>query len=120
MILPSFINKKYLEKKFNEEKSEQEEIDNNILHKKIINDNIKLTIYEVDKANNIERKIYESDDFRKVIRKYTKINIEKDDFDIILVEILKNGLFIIESKNIVTYGAFFSLNLMILQKKLKL
>lgn len=107
MILPSFINKKYLEKKFNEEKKEQEEIDNNILHKKIINDDIKLTIYEVDKTNNIERKIYESDDFRKVIKKYTKINIEKDDFDIILVEILKNGLFIIESKNIVAYGAFF-------------
>ena len=107
MILPSFINKKYLEKKFNEEKSEQGEIDNNILHKKIINDNIKLTIYEVDKTNNIEHKIYESDDFRKVIRKYTKINIEKDDFDIILVEILKIGLFIIESKNIVAYGAFF-------------
>lgn len=110
LILPSFIDEKYLEQKFNEEKNnEQEEIDKEMIHSKIIIENKKLTIFEVDKTKDIEQKIYESEDFREFIKKLTKIKIEKNDFDFILVKNMKNGIFIIESINIVTYGAFFFL-----------
>ena len=80
-----------------------------MIHSKIIIENKKLTIFEVDKTKDIEQKIYESEDFREVIKKLTKIKIEKNDFDFILVKNMKNGIFIIESINIVTYGAFFFL-----------
>ena len=107
IILPSFIDENYLKQKFNKEKNnEQEEIDNDMLNNKIIIDNKKLSIF-VDKTKNIEHKIYESDDFCQVIKQLTKIKTKKDDFDFKLIKILKNGIFIIESENIITYGAFF-------------
>ena len=108
LILPSFINKEYLEKKFNDLKEGQkEELNNDFNHNKIIIENKKLTIFEVDKANNLENKIYESDDFTEVIKKLTKIEKIKTKFDINLVKSMKNGIFIIYSENMVTYGAFF-------------
>ena len=110
LILSSFINEGYLEQKFNElknHKQEEIEINDNMLSNKIIIEDKKLTIFNVDKVKNIEHKIYESDDFCQVIKKFTKIEIEKDNFDFKLVKIMKNGIFIIESKDIVTYGAFF-------------
>ena len=73
LILPSFIDEKYLEQKFNEEKNnEQEEIDKEMIHSKIIIENKKLTIFEVDKTKDIEQKIYESEDFREVIKNLQK------------------------------------------------
>ena len=108
LILPSFITKEYLEEKFNTVKEEQkEELNNDFNHNKIIIENKKLSIFEVDKENNLENKIYESDDFTKVIKKLIKIEDNEYKFDINLVKNMKNGIFIIESENIITYGAFF-------------
>ena len=97
-----------------------------MLNTKIIVDNKKLAIFEIDKSKNIERKIYESEDFCQVIKQLTKIDLEDDifrenyfeeeeleeevkkvDFQFRLVKILKNGMFIIVSENIITYGAYF-------------
>ena len=108
LILPSFINKEYLEKKFNDsEEDREEELNNDFNHNKIIIEHKKLTIFEVDKENNLENKIYESNDFTEVIKKLTKMKKKKNNFDINLVKCMKNGIFIIESKNMATYGAFF-------------
>ena len=108
LILPSFINKEYLEKKFNDLKEDQkEELNNDFNPNKIIVENKKLTICEIDKTKNIENKIYESDDFKEVIKKLSKIEIENDNFNFDLIKNMNNGIFIIESKDIVTYGAFF-------------
>ena len=108
LILPSFINKEYLEKKFNDsEEDREEELNNDFNQKKIIIEHKKLTIFEVDKENNLENKIYESNDFTEVIKKLTKIEKKKNNFHINLVKSMKNGIFIIESKNMATYGAFF-------------
>lgn len=108
LILPSFISKEYLEQKFNELKENQkEELNNDLNDTKIIIENKKLTIFQVDKANNLENKIYEADDFTEVIKKQTKIEGVKDNFDFNLVKNMKNGIFIIASKNMITYGAFF-------------
>ena len=101
LILPSFINKKYLKEKFNDlEKAQKAELNNDFNHNKIIVENKKLTIVEVDKAKNLENKIYESDDFTVVIKKLTKIKIKKDNFNLELIENMKNGIFIIESEDI--------------------
>ena len=82
LILPSFINKEYLEQKFNDLKEGQkEELNNDFNPNKIIVENKKLTIFEVDKTKNSENKIYESDDFTEVIKKLTKIEIEEDNFN---------------------------------------
>ena len=108
LILPSFINKEYLEKKFNDLKEDQkEELNNDFNPNKIIVENKKLTIFEIDKTKNLENKIYESDDFKEVIKKLSKIEIENDNFNFDLIKNMNNGIFIIESKDIVTYGAFF-------------
>ena len=108
LILPSFITKEYLEEKFNSVKEEQkEELNNDFNHNKIIIENKKLTIFEVDKENNLENKIYESGDFTEEIKKLKKIEDNEYKFDINLVKNLKNGIFIIESKNMVYKGAFF-------------
>jgi len=121
LILPSFINKKYLEEKFNDlEKAQKEELNNDFNHNKIIIENKKWTIVEVDKAKNLENKIYESDDFTEVIKKLTKIKIKKNHFNLELIENMKNGIFIIESEDLAIYGAFFLLNIINLRKKLKL
>ena len=69
LILPSFITKEYLEKKFNDLKEgKEEELNNDFNHNKIIIENKRLTIVEVDKEKNLENKIYESDDFTVVIK----------------------------------------------------
>ena len=108
LILPSFINKEYLEKKFNDLKEgKEEELNNDFNHNKIIIEDKKLTIFEVDKTKNLENKIYESDDFTEVIKKLTKIEKKRNNFDINLVKSMKNEIFIIWSENITTYGAFF-------------
>ena len=121
LILPSFINKEYLEQKFNDLKEEQkEELNNDFNPNKIIVENKKLTIFEVDKTKNSENKIYESDDFTEVIKKLTKIEIKEDNFNFDLIKIMKNGIFIIESKDIVSYGAFFLLNIINLRRISKL
>ena len=78
LILPSFINKEYLEKKFNDsEEDREEELNNDFNQNKIIIEGKKLTIYEVDKENNLENKIYKSNDFTEVIKKLTKIEKKK-------------------------------------------
>ena len=97
-----------MEKKFNDLKEgKKEELSNDFNHNKIIIENKKLTIFEVDKTKNLENKIYESDDFTEVIKKLTKIEKKRNNFDINLVKNMKNGIFIIESANMVYYGAFF-------------
>ena len=107
MILPSFIDRNYLEKKFNEEKSnKQEEIAKVKLQTKIIVDDQKLTIFEVDETKNIEYKIYESDDFRQVIRKLSE-TYDESDFEFYLHTLLKNGIFIIQLDDLSEYGYFF-------------
>ena len=55
-----------------------------------------------------------------VIKKLTKIEIEEDNFNFDLIKIMKNGIFIIESKDIVSYGAFFLLNIINLRRISKL
>ena len=120
-ILPSYINKEYLEKKFNDLKEDQEEKSNDDFNNnKIIIENKKLTIIEVDKTKNVENKIYESDDFTKVIKELTKIEKISKNFTFDLIKNMKNEIFIIESEDIVTYGAFFLLNIINLIIKLKL
>ena len=97
LILPSFINKEYLEKKFNDLKEgKEEELNNDFNHNKIIIEDKKLTIFEVDKENNLENKIYESEDFTEVIKNLTKIKKKRNKFDINLVKSMKNGIFIME------------------------
>ena len=108
--LPSFINKKYLEKKFNEEiieKKEEKNISTN--YTKIIVENKKLTIFEVDETKKIENKIYESDDFSKVLKQLSKNEDEEmeDNFDFELVIAMKSGIFIIESENMYERRAWF-------------
>ena len=121
LVLPSYINKEYLEKKFNDLKEDQEEKSNDDFNNnKIIIENKKLTIIEVDKTKNVENKIYESDDFTQVIKKLTKIEKISKNFTFDLIKNMKNGIFIIESEDIVTYGAFFLLNIINLIIKLKL
>ena len=121
LILPSFINKEYLEQKFNDLKEGQkEELNNDFNPNKIIVENKKLTIFEVDKTKNLQNKIYESNDFTEVIKKLTKFEIKKDNFNFALIKNMKNGIFIIESKNIVSYGAFFLLNIINLRRISKL
>ena len=108
LILPPFITKEYLEQKFNALKEGQkEELNNDLNNNKIIIENKRLTIFEVDKTNNSENKIYESDDFTEVIKKKSKIEEKKNNFDFNLVKNMKNGIFIIESKDMVYYGAYF-------------
>ena len=120
-ILPSYINKEYLEKKFNDLKEDQEEKSNDDFNNnKIIIKSKKLSIIEVDKTKNVENKIYESDDFTQVIKKLTKIEKISKNFTFDLIKNMKNGIFIIESEDIVTYGAFFLLNIINLIIKLKL
>ena len=110
LILPSFINKNYLEQKFNDLKeNKKEELNNDFNPNKIIIENKKLTIFEIDTAKNLENKIYESDDFTEVIKKLTKFEIEENNFNFALIKNMKNGIFIIESEDIVIYGAFFFL-----------
>ena len=106
LVVPSFINKEYLEKKFNDLETEKKE-ELNMNHNKIIINKKKLSIIEVDKTKNVENKIYESDDFTKVIKKLSKIKKKVGKFSFRLVENMKNGIFIIESKNMVCYGAYF-------------
>ena len=107
-ILPSYINKEYLEKKYNDLKEDQEEKSNDDFNNnKIIIENKKLTIIEVDKTKNVENKIYESDDFTQVIKELTKIEKISKNFTFDLIKNMKNEIFIIESEDIVTYGAFF-------------
>ena len=120
-ILPSYINKEYLEKKYNDLKEDQEEKSNDDFNNnKIIIKSKKLSIIEVDKTKNVENKIYESDDFTQVIKKLTKIEKISKNFTFDLIKNMKNGIFIIESEDIVTYGAFFLLNIINLIIKLKL
>ena len=108
LTLPPFITKEYLEQKFNALKEGQkEELNNDLNNNKIIIENKRLTIFEVDKTNNLENKIYESDDFTEVIKKKSKIEKKKANFDFNLVKNMKNGIFIIESKDMVYYGAYF-------------
>ena len=110
LILPSFINKNYLEQKFNDLKeNKKEELNNDFNPNKIIIENKKLTIFVIDTAKNLENKIYESDDFTEVIKKLTKFEIEENNFNFALIKNMKNGIFIIESEDIVIYGAFFFL-----------
>ena len=107
-ILPSFINEKYLKRKFKDSsKVLKEQLSDDLNNNKIIVKNKKLTIIEIDRTKKIENKIYESDDFTEVIKKLTKIVIEEDNFKFKLIKNMKNGIFIIESKDIVIYGAFF-------------
>ena len=107
-ILPSFINEKYLKRKFKDSsKVLKEQLSDDLNNNKIIVKNKKLTIIEIDRTKKIENKIYESDDFTEVIKKLTKIVIEEDNFKFKLIKNMKNGIFIIESKDIVSYGAFF-------------
>ena len=120
-ILPSYINKEYLEKKYNDLKEDQEEKSNDDFNNnKIIIKSKKLSIIEVDKTKNVENKIYESDDFTQVIKELTKIEKISKNFTFDLIKNMKNGIFIIESEDIVTYGAFFLLNIINLIIKLKL
>ena len=120
-ILPSYINKEYLEKKFNDLKEDQEEKSNDDFNNnKIIIKSKKLSIIEVDKTKNVENKIHESDDFTQVIKKLTKIEKISKNFTFDLIKNMKNGIFIIESEDIVTYGALFLLNIINLIIKLKL
>ena len=88
-------------------KDQKAELNNDFNHNKIIVENKKLTIVEVDKAKNLENKIYETDDFTVVLKKLTKIKIKKDNFNFDLIENMKNRIFIIESEDIATYRAFF-------------
>ena len=119
-ILPSFINEKYLKRKFKDSsKVLKEQLSDDLNNNKIIVKNKKLTIIEIDRTKKIENKIYESDDFTEVIKKLTKIVIEEDNFKFKLIKNMKNGIFIIESKDIVSYGAFFLLNIINLKKILK-
>ena len=121
LVLPSYINKEYLEKKFNDLKEDQEEKSNDDFNNnKIIIKSKKLSIIEVDKTKNVENKIYESDDFTQVIKELTKIEKISKNFTFDLIKNMKNGIFIIESEDIVTYGAFFLLNIINLIIKLKL
>ena len=107
-ILPSFINEKYLKRKFKDSsKVLKEQLSDDLNNNKIIVKNKKLTIIEIDKTKKKENKIYESNDFTEVIKKLTKIVIEEDNFKFKLIKNMKNGIFIIESKDIVIYGAFF-------------
>ena len=107
-ILPSFINEKYLKRKFKDSsKVLKEQLSDDLNNNKIIVKNKKLTIIEIDRTKKRENKIYESDDFTEVIKKLTKIVIEEDNFKFKLIKNMKNGIFIIESKDIVCYGAFF-------------
>ena len=121
LVLPSYINKEYLEKKYNDLKEDQEEKSNDDFNNnKIIIKSKKLSIIEVDKTKNVENKIYESDDFTQVIKELTKIEKISKNFTFDLIKNMKNGIFIIESEDIVTYGAFFLLNIINLIIKLKL
>ena len=120
-ILPSFINEKYLKRKFKDSsKVLKEQLSDDLNNNKIIVKNKKLTIIEIDRTKKIENKIYESDDFTEVIKKLTKIVIEEDNFKFKLIKNMKNGIFIIGSKDIVSYGAFFLLNIINLKKISKL
>ena len=101
-------------------KDQKSELNNDFNHNKIIDENKKLTIVEVDKAKNLENKIYESDDFTVVIKKLTKIKIKKDNFYFELIENMKNGIFIIESEEIATYGAFFFIKYNKSKKKIEI
>ena len=92
LVLPSYINKEYLEKKFNDLKEEQKEKSNDDFNNnKIIIENKKLTIIEVDKTKNEENKIYESDDFTQVIKELTKIEKISKNFTFHLIKNMKNG-----------------------------
>ena len=103
-ILPSFINEKYLKRKFKDSsKVLKEQLSDDLNNNKIIVKNKKLTIIEIDKTKKKENKVYESDDFTEVIKKLTKIVIKNDNFKFKLIKNMKNGIFIIESKDIVSY-----------------
>ena len=110
-----------MEEKFNDlEKAQKEELNNDFNHNKIIIENKKLTIIEIDRTKKIENKIYESDDFTEVIKKLTKIVIEEDNFKFKLIKNMKNGIFIIESKDMVCYGAFFFIKYNKSKKKIEI
>ena len=55
-----------------------------------------------------------------VIKKLTKIKIKKDNFYFELIENMKNGIFIIESEEIATYGAFFFIKYNKSKKKIEI
>ena len=104
-ILPSFITPNYLNNKFNENNSKNKDDNNNPLlltDTKIILDKKSLTIYKEDQI------IYKSENFVQVIKKLPELKIpEEIDFDIELLKVLKNNLFIIIAKNFMRNGLYF-------------
>ena len=104
-ILPSFITPNYLNNKFNENNSKNKD-DNNYpslpADTKIILDKKSLIIYKEDKI------VYESENFIQVIKKLSELKIpEEIDFDIELLKVLKNNIFIIIANNFMINGLYF-------------
>ena len=89
------------------ENNEQKQEDNEVTPYKVIVDKNKLTILELDNTNGVENKVYETNELCEEIKKLSKIRIKKIDVEFELVKNMKNGIFIIKSKQIATYGAFF-------------
>ena len=97
-----------MEQKFNEEKNNEiKEIDNCLPKYKIKIDDKKLNIYEFDKIKNIEYKIYEFDDLIKFIKQFSKVKEIKEHAYFKVIKLFKSGIFIIQTRDIATYGAFF-------------
>ena len=104
LILPNKINKKYLTKIFNIKDLDCLKYITSQADIKIIIDKKKLTIFNVDN----EQKMYESDDFIQIIKNLSKLNIPEDiDFEIELIKVLKNRIFIIQTEGVHTYGTYF-------------
>ena len=119
IVLPSFIDKKYLEQRFNEGKiNEIKEIDKNELKYRIKIFYKNLRIYEIDRTKNIEQKIYEYNNFPQFIKLHSKLKHKKEDFSLEVMAIFKSGIFIIQSEDIITYGAFFFMKFNYSKKKL--